>query len=60
MTQSQDMTLTSWSGCSDGTRLVFAVWPGGKHLWPGPPATKQAAAPEIWSFLSQTALAPLP
>jgi polyhydroxybutyrate depolymerase len=60
VTQSHDMTLTSWSGCSDGTRLVFAVWPGGKHLWPRPPVTKQAAAPEIWSFLSQTALAPLP
>jgi polyhydroxybutyrate depolymerase len=60
VTQSRDMTLTSWEGCSEGTRLAFAVWPEGKHLWPRPPVTKQAAAPEIWAFLSQTTLAPLP
>jgi polyhydroxybutyrate depolymerase len=60
VTHSLDMTLTTWSGCADGTRLAFAVWPGGKHLFPRPPVTKQAAAPVIWAFLTKTPLAPLP
>jgi polyhydroxybutyrate depolymerase len=60
VTQSKDMTLTSWGACASGTRLAFAVWPQGKHLWPRPPITRQPAAPVIWSFLSQQKLAPLP
>jgi polyhydroxybutyrate depolymerase len=60
VTHSLDMTLTTWSGCADGTRLAFAVWPEGKHLFPRPPITKQAAAPVIWSFFTKTPLAPLP
>ena len=60
MTHSLDMTLTSWSECAGGTRLAFAVWPEGDHLFPRPPITKQSAAAVIWSFLTQTALAPLP
>src|ERR1700761_469414 len=60
VTQSKDMTLTAWAGCAAGTRLAFAVWPQGKHLWPRPPITRQAAAPVIWSFLSQQPLVPLP
>jgi polyhydroxybutyrate depolymerase len=60
VTHSLDMTLTTWSGCADGARLAFAVWPEGKHLFPRPPVTKQAAAPVIWSFFTKTPLAPLP
>ena len=54
------MTLTTWSGCADGTRLGFAVWPDGSHLFPGPPVTKPAASQAIWSFFTQTRFAPLP
>jgi polyhydroxybutyrate depolymerase len=60
VTQDEDMTLTSWSGCADGTRLAFAVWPTGAHLFPRPPVTKLGASPVIWSFLTRTPLAPLP
>jgi polyhydroxybutyrate depolymerase len=60
VSHAKDMTLTSWSGCAAGTRFAFAVWPGGDHLFPRPPVTKQGAAPVIWSFFTNTALAPLP
>ncbi|HEY7279283.1 MAG TPA: hypothetical protein VH594_25165 [Trebonia sp.] len=54
------LTLTTWSGCADGTRLGFAVWPDGSHQFPGPPATKPAASQAIWSFFTKTRFAPLP
>ncbi len=57
---SGQMTLTTWSGCADGTRLGFAVWPGGGHVFPAPPVNRPAAAQVIWSFFTQTRLAPLP
>jgi hypothetical protein len=52
--------LTTWSGCADGTRLGFAVWPGGAHDFPRPPVTNPAAAQAIGSFFTQTRFAPLP
>jgi polyhydroxybutyrate depolymerase len=57
---SGQMTLTTWSGCADNTRLAFAVWPGGLHLFPRPPTTNPAASQAIWSFFTQTPFAPLP
>jgi polyhydroxybutyrate depolymerase len=57
---SGQMTLTTWSGCSDGTRLGFAVWPDGSHVFPGPPVTKPTASQAIWSFFTKTRFAPLP
>jgi polyhydroxybutyrate depolymerase len=60
VTHDEDMKLTSWSGCADYTRLGFAVWPTGKHLFPRPPITELGASPVIWSFLTRTPLAPLP
>jgi polyhydroxybutyrate depolymerase len=57
---SGQMTLTTWSGCADGTRLAFAVWPGGLHLFPRPPLTTPAASQAIWSFFTKTPFAPLP
>jgi polyhydroxybutyrate depolymerase len=57
---SGQLTLTTWSGCADGTRLGFAVWPGGLHDFPRPPLTNPAASQAIWSFFTQTPLAPLP
>lgn len=26
--------VTSWTGCRHGTRITFAIYQGGKHLWP--------------------------
>lgn len=61
VTHSGAMTLTTWSDCADGTRLGFAVWPGGKHLFPRPPnVSPPAAAQVIWSFFTRTPIAPLP
>ena len=57
---SGQLTLTTWTGCADGTRLGFAVWPGGLHLFPRPPVTSPAASQAIWSFFTQTPFAALP
>jgi polyhydroxybutyrate depolymerase len=54
------VTVTTWSGCGDSTRLSFAVWTGGVHSFPRPPASVPAAAQVIWAFFTKTALAPLP
>ena len=60
-THSGSMTLTTWSACADGTRLGFAVWPGGEHVYPRPPAVSPPAASQvIWSFFTRTPIAPLP
>jgi polyhydroxybutyrate depolymerase len=57
---SGQMTLTTWSGCEDGARVGFAVWKGGVHTFPRPPATNPAASQAIWSFFTKTQFAPLP
>jgi polyhydroxybutyrate depolymerase len=53
-------TVTTWSGCANGSRLGFAVWPGGVHSFPRPPASKPGANQVIWSFFTKTALAAIP
>ena len=60
VTQSGSMTLDTWSGCAAGTRLAFATWTDGKHSFPRPPFSVPAAAQVIWSFFTNTPLAPLP
>ncbi|HET9080569.1 MAG TPA: hypothetical protein VFO01_08635 [Trebonia sp.] len=57
---SGEMTLTTWAGCADGARLGFAVWAGGAHSFPRPPGSVPAASQVIWSFFTQTPIAPLP
>ncbi len=59
-THSGTVTVTTWSGCADGTRLALAVWSGGVHSFPRPPASVPAAAQVLWSFFTKTPLAPLP
>jgi polyhydroxybutyrate depolymerase len=54
------MTLTTWSTCGGGNRLAFAVWSGGVHSFPRPPASVPAASQVIWSFFTKTPIAPLP
>jgi polyhydroxybutyrate depolymerase len=60
VTHSGSMTLDTWSGCADGTRLALATWTDGKHSFPRPPASVPAAAQVIWSFFTNTPLAALP
>jgi polyhydroxybutyrate depolymerase len=60
VTHSGSMTLDTWSGCADGTRLALATWTGGVHSFPRPPASVPAAAQVIWSFFTNTPLAALP
>jgi polyhydroxybutyrate depolymerase len=60
VTHSGTMTLTTWAACGDGTRLGFAVWQGGVHSFPRPPASVPAASQVIWSFFTKTSIAPLP
>jgi polyhydroxybutyrate depolymerase len=60
VTHSGSMTLTMWSACEDGTRVGFAVWKGGVHSFPRPPASVPAAAQVIWSFFMKAPIAPLP
>jgi len=61
VTHSGAMTMTTWSGCAEGSRLAFAVWPGGLHLFPRPPVISPPAASQvIWSFFTKTPIAPLP
>jgi polyhydroxybutyrate depolymerase len=54
------MTITTWTGCADGTRLAFALWNSGGHSFPQPKGNTPGAAPVIWSFFTQTPLRPLP
>jgi polyhydroxybutyrate depolymerase len=60
VTHSGTVTLTTWSGCADGTRFALAVWAGGVHSFPRPPGSVPAAAQVLWSFFTKTPLAPLP
>ena len=55
-----DMTITSWSSCADDKRLAWAVYTIGGHNFPPPTAHSPSGSQIIWSFLTKTALAPLP
>jgi polyhydroxybutyrate depolymerase len=46
------LTLQTWSGCRDGTRVAFATYRGGDHGWPPGNATTPSAAATIWGFVS--------
>ena len=60
VTHSGSLTLDTWSGCAAGSRLAFATWTDGKHSLPRPPYSVPAGAQVIWSFFTNTPLAPLP
>ena len=54
-----DMTLYTWS-CADGKTLQWALYQTGGHNFPAPTATSPGANQLIWSFMTRTALAPVP
>jgi polyhydroxybutyrate depolymerase len=59
-TKEQQLTYTVWPDCVDGSRVGFAVYPTGKHLYPRPPNSSPAASEVVWAFLTNTKLAPQP
>ena len=54
-----DMTLYTWS-CADGKTLQWALYQSGGHNFPPPNNSQPGADQLIWSFISKTALAPIP
>jgi poly(3-hydroxybutyrate) depolymerase len=54
------MTVTTWTNCASGARVGFAVWDVGGHNFPPPIGKTPGANSIIWSFFTNTALAPLP
>jgi polyhydroxybutyrate depolymerase len=53
------MTLSAWS-CADGKRLEWALYQSGGHDFPPPTASTPGANQLIYSFITKTALAPVP
>ena len=58
--KSGNLTYTVWPDCKKGTRVGFAVYTTGKHLYPRPPNSKPAASQVIWAFFTNTKLAAQP
>jgi len=54
------MTMTTWSDCTSGQRVGFAVWDSGGHGIAPPIGKTPSAAQVAWSFFTKTAVAPLP
>jgi polyhydroxybutyrate depolymerase len=54
------MTLTTWTGCTSGARVGFAVYDTGGHDFPSAKGNTPGAAAIIWSFFTNTPLAPVP
>jgi len=54
------MTLTTWDGCATGNRVAFAVYDTGGHNFPPPKDNSPGASQVIYSFFTNTAIAPLP
>ena len=50
--QTGNLTVSSWNGCRNGTRVAFATYHGATHLWPAGDATTPGGAATIWSFAS--------
>jgi polyhydroxybutyrate depolymerase len=59
ITKHGGMSLYRWS-CADGKTLEWALYQTGCHNFPAPTATTPGANQLIWSFVSKTALAPVP
>jgi polyhydroxybutyrate depolymerase len=53
------MTLSTWS-CADGKTLEWALYQTGGHGFPVPVGSTAGANQLIWSFMTKTALAPVP
>ena len=44
------LTYVTWATCAQGTRLAFATYAGGAHLWPAGDASTPSAASVIEGF----------
>jgi len=49
-----DVTLSTWTSCTDGNRVGFATYRGVGHWWPAGGTTTPGAAEVIWGFLTRT------
>jgi polyhydroxybutyrate depolymerase len=54
------MTVTTWSRCTSGASVGFAVYDSGGHNFPPPKGKTPGASSVIWAFFTKTAIAPLP
>jgi poly(3-hydroxybutyrate) depolymerase/peptidoglycan/LPS O-acetylase OafA/YrhL len=50
----QDLTLTTWTNCKNGTTVTFAVYSTGVHSYPRPPGSFPAASQVIWAWMHDT------
>jgi polyhydroxybutyrate depolymerase len=50
------LVLDTWSDCAHHTRLTFALYKGGQHLWPEGSVTTPSGASVVWSFLTDSQL----
>jgi poly(3-hydroxybutyrate) depolymerase/peptidoglycan/LPS O-acetylase OafA/YrhL len=50
----QDLTLTTWTDCRDGSSVTFAVYSAGGHSYPRPPGSFPAASQVIWAWIGNT------
>jgi hypothetical protein len=55
------MTLTTWSDCTGGSSVSFAVYTAGVHSYPRPPVSYPATSQVIWAWINNTTtVAPQP
>lgn len=47
-----EVRLTTWTDCHSGSRLSFATYTGGKHIWPPNTSTTPGAGTLIWNFIT--------
>ena len=51
-TEAGSLITATYTGCTAGTRLVFASYQGANHDWPTGNATTPSAGQTIWTFVS--------
>jgi poly(3-hydroxybutyrate) depolymerase/surface polysaccharide O-acyltransferase-like enzyme len=54
------VTYTLWTDCTAGTRVGFAAYSSGGHVYPRPPNIYPAASQVAWSFITGKPVAPQP
>jgi polyhydroxybutyrate depolymerase len=49
---SGELTLQTWSQCSESSAVAFATYQGGVHVWPPGNASTPSAATVLWKFFA--------
>jgi len=50
----QQLTLTTWTNCKNGSTVTFAAYSTGVHSYPRPPGSFPAASQVIWAWMHDT------